>query len=291
MTGSGPTVLFGLGATKAGTSWVHAYLASHPGCRLRHVKELHFFDAVDNDAVAQRLAVLDRKIARSEEMLGDPNAKVDHAERLRDLRALRAATEARDAAAYMAYLTEGAGEGDCVADITPSYAMLSEDRLTSMQALSGASRFLFIMREPAARLWSQIRMVAGRGAQGAGALARRAERLLSRAEAGQEPEMLARGDYAATLKRLAALDPARVMVLFFEELFSQDTMDRLCAFLGVAPHPAPVAARVHVGAPLDASPDQRRRLSALVAPQYAPVRARMGRLPEAWEETAGVSAR
>ena len=35
-----PTVLFCVGAAKAGTSWFHSYLENHPDCHMRGIKEL-----------------------------------------------------------------------------------------------------------------------------------------------------------------------------------------------------------------------------------------------------------
>ena len=40
-----PVVMYGIGATKAGTSWLYRYLAAHPDGYLRSIKELHFFDS------------------------------------------------------------------------------------------------------------------------------------------------------------------------------------------------------------------------------------------------------
>ena len=46
------TVLFGIGAQKAGTSWLHSVLSSHPECHLP-VKEVHYFDTAVDPARAE----------------------------------------------------------------------------------------------------------------------------------------------------------------------------------------------------------------------------------------------
>lgn len=38
------TLLFGIGAPKAGTSWLHRYLSGHPDCHFPAQKESHYFD-------------------------------------------------------------------------------------------------------------------------------------------------------------------------------------------------------------------------------------------------------
>ncbi|MCU0854153.1 MAG: sulfotransferase, partial [Rhodobacteraceae bacterium] len=52
---AGP-ILFCVGAAKAGTSWLHRVLSDHPGCALRSIKELHFFDALDRGEVDRQVA-------------------------------------------------------------------------------------------------------------------------------------------------------------------------------------------------------------------------------------------
>ena len=76
---SDPVLLFGIGATKAGTSWLHRYLAGHPDCALRSIKELHFFDtATDPDAHGWYLSDLDRKgEALAAEIAAAPGAPGD----------------------------------------------------------------------------------------------------------------------------------------------------------------------------------------------------------------------
>src|SRR5689334_10606135 len=38
--------VLGVGAQRSGSSWLHAYLASHPVVGMSEIKELHYFDAV-----------------------------------------------------------------------------------------------------------------------------------------------------------------------------------------------------------------------------------------------------
>ena len=44
-----PTLMFCIGATKAGTSWLHRYISNHPESHMRGIKELHYFDALEFD--------------------------------------------------------------------------------------------------------------------------------------------------------------------------------------------------------------------------------------------------
>ena len=40
-------MLYCVGATKAGTSWLYRALHDHPGCAVRAVKEMHYWDTFD----------------------------------------------------------------------------------------------------------------------------------------------------------------------------------------------------------------------------------------------------
>ena len=65
MTGD-PTILFCVGATKAGTSWLYTYLLDHPECHVRSVKELHYFDVkgpIDRQRRIDRLQKAQARIA------------------------------------------------------------------------------------------------------------------------------------------------------------------------------------------------------------------------------------
>ena len=90
------------------------------------------------------------------------------------------------------------------------------------------------------------------------------------------------------MERLSAAIPAaRRLVVFFEDMVSGVATDRICAFLGIAPHPA-LAAPVHAGAPLPMTSEQVRAARAALAPQYDYVASAMGALPRAWTATERV---
>ena len=174
-----------------------------------------------------------------------------------------------------------------VADITPAYAILPARDVADM-ATVGDARFVFILRDPVARMWSQIRMAAG-VQLGPGATA---EALAAAAEArareligtGRLPR-IERADYARTLAVLdRAVPPGRVHVIFYEEMVRDPAvLAGLCAFLGIAPVVPDLGARVNAGASLPLPPALEDAFRDAFAPQYAAVRARFGdRVPERW---------
>lgn len=274
---SAPTILFGVGATKAGTSWLWDWLRGHPQAHVRSIKELHWFDALQAGRLPQEARAIRRAISAAE-------AAGRRAEHVADLRDWLAVLESGDEAAYRAYLTAGAGEMRVVADVTPAYALLPEGRLRQMGALTPDVRFLYILRDPVDRLWSHVRMIARRRARGGEVTPDRCRRLLMRTIRGEEPEIAVRSDYAGALTRLtAAVAPTRLMLQVFEEMFAQPAMDQIAAFLGLAPHPAQVAVRVHAGVDMALPEVARTRARDWLAPQYDYAARLLGRMPPDWD--------
>lgn len=287
--------MFCVGATKAGTSWLYRYLHAHPQCRLRSIKELHFFDTVDFSDYAHQLDTF----ARLRHDLGLRLAaasgwqEANLARQIADVEAVMAilatardAGEAQALAGYRAYLAGRQGEGaGLMADITPGYALLSQARLAMMAALSPAVRFVYLMRDPVDRLWSHVRMQATRQRQPGEEVPLKARRILNRVvKRGMETHIPARGDYRAVVEKLrAAVPPAQLLIDCTERLFSDEGLARLCAFLGIGFRPADTDQREHEGVRLAMEPGQKKQAAAFLAPQYEFVERNFGPLPARWQ--------
>ncbi len=279
-------MLFCVGATKAGTSWLYRYLADHPDCHLRTVKELHFFDAIEKGRVRQEIEGLKRAIAAMEaRVLAEPGQNLDYrAAHIADRRDLIKTLRSKDTGAYLDYLSDGARQNAVLADITPAYALLPVERLRDMAALSDKARFLYILRDPVDRLWSHVRMMAKRRAPDGRAQAADAATILKQTLQGQERAIEIRGDYVGALDRLDAALPAdRWKVVFYEDLFTGNALAEICDFLGIAAHPGDLGKRAHMGQPLAMAEAQRAAARSWLRPQYDGVAQRFGRLPDAWD--------
>lgn len=284
------TVMFGIGATKAGTSWLHRYLSDHPDCAMPHIKELHYFDMEQKGVLdRERRRVMRRGDALRAELALASGPRV---ERLHEMIAAHdrwAAVLGRgrfDAAAYLGFLNENAGRARVVGDITPAYALLTEQNLARMQDIAPVTRFVYLLRDPLDRLWSHLRMLAGRAGAGADTMQTAAAALFDDWAKGGLDDVTVRGDYAAALARLdRAVRPENLLVEFYETLFSDSAVGRLCGFLGIAPRPGDYGRRVHASPGAALSPDRAALARALLAPQYEAVASRFGALPAAWQGT------
>ena len=292
-----PTFLYGVGAPKSGTTWLYEYLRRHPECHLRGHKELHFFDTLERGDVEARARQLATWIAEREALIGTvPAAErrlrlaeiLDMRDFLAVLRQCR-----RDPGLYFRYLLAGLGTRKLVADITPSYGLLSVPTLQKMAASAPVTRFVYLMRDPVTRLWSQLRMSAEQTLPEGADFEAHVGSLLDRLLAGELPGIRAHSDYAAVLARLdAALPEGTLLAMPFEGLTTPEGVKRLCRFLGLKPVAARLDDRVLEGRPADPTPAQMTAMQEFLAPQYAAVAARLGALPPAWQaEAAGGAGR
>lgn len=280
-----PTILFCVGAAKAGTSWLHRVLSDHPDCALRSIKELHYFDALDRGEVDRQIGAVERQrdLYLSEMEGAGPVRLANRTRQVADCEAwLDVLRRPEDREAYLGYLTGAAG-GRLVADMTPAYALLSEERLGRMARIAPDVRFLYLVRDPVERLWSHVRMIADRRATRDGNREGRAAHVLSRVFRGKESEIEARGDYRTAIGKLArAVDPRRLMVAVTEEMFRADGLARICAFLGIPPAEPDYARRVNEGRGEPMPAEGRRAARAWLSAQYDFMADWLGRRPAGW---------
>lgn len=257
----------GVGAQKAGTTWLHDQLARHPEIGLPARKELHYFDSIGLTRSGQRFG---------RHFLAARNAiENDHKERLRQLIDMFEIYIAGDEL-YREYLEQSRQDGTkIVGEITPAYSTLSRRGFKSMDKIL-APRVIFIMRDPFQRYWSMVRMMEPND--------ERAQARFDRIVRGQDN--WDRGDYRATVKLLdSVFPPDRILYLFYEELFSEHSLRAVANFLGVHPewdwdlsHKALVGRELTMPQP----DDTMLRRFGLV---YDFIRERFGnRVPDSWDD-------
>ena len=287
MTGE-PTILFCVGATKAGTSWLYQHLRGHPDCALRTIKELHYFDTVKSGWYRQQSeGHIERLFLRE----GASASLRQSIHRVQDTGDWLKILDQRkyDEQAYLAYLTGRLNGRKLVGDLSPSYALLPEARLEQMQAL-GKTRFVYLLRDPVARLWSHLRMLGARSGV-APDVQTHALALAEKAMNGGLPGVVARGDYAGTVARLRrAIDPSRLMVMLFDDMLSRPGLARLSAFLGISMREdVDFDRKVHPSPEAKLPAALATRLRAWLAPQYDFVSREFGGLPSGWMAAEGVA--
>ena len=217
--------VLGVGAQKAGTTWLHRYLNGFDDVSTGFMKEYHIWDARDLPSCKHfkvRLWPYLRKKLRFK--TGERVVRYEMQNRF---------------GAYEAYFRSVAGQGYRVTgDITPSYALLTEKTLAEIMRRLEASGFevkvVFLLRDPVERCWSAVRMFR----RGVGPHMTPEQAELSEAEHLRQvyrtPHFRDRTLYQQTAARLeACFDADNIFYGIYEDLFTRQTLERLSEFLNV----------------------------------------------------------
>jgi hypothetical protein len=287
------TLFIGLGAARSGTTWLASRLDEHPEILFSPIKEMHWFDIdrrrewFERMVIARRSAEVAARRRRGEAMGAREAA---HLHRL----------SLRSDADYMHFfLSRLRPEHRAFGEISPSYALSGPKMIARMYALHTHVRFLFVMRNPADRLWSHLKMRDVR-------LRQREARVRGHSRptgpAGDPPERMpsfdlpgmgkvrAAGDYRRTLTTAWGVAPRdHVFTCFYEDLTSPERCDEvvgaLCELLGVAPSnmSARLVDRANPTDGIAPEGDLRRDLVQSQAEVYRWAAAELPALPPSWE--------
>lgn len=288
------TLVFGIGAQKSGTTWLATYLSGHPGIHMSPRKELHYWSVIHRAHYRRTKLWNDRDRALSgrhgsllellrnkfDDLTGRPRSgRYAIYSRLYDQPGPPHANYAD--ALFFNY------KGEAVAgEFTPAYATLAPESYREMASLAPDVRFIFVMRDPVARLVSGVRHLL-RGEIGAKSVTAQMVRDRILGCLGDDEHFdVVRSRYDQTISRLeSAVGADKVCYLFYETMFCQSEMDRLCDFLEAARAPASVDRLVNGGSDSATAVDDDlwRAMRAALAPVYDFVRQRFGSLPVAWE--------
>jgi hypothetical protein len=241
----------GIGAQKAGTTWLSRNLQEHPQIWMPSLKEIHYFDEKLDDPpnLLPRLyeklfgrRVVDRRWRRQIR-----NRMPRHLKRfsketfLWDLR-YYAGKPGDD---WYQSLFEP-GKGKVVGEITPSYSMLEPEVIACIHGKMPRAKIIFLMRNPLERAWSQVVMRFGKAKEGVMDAA--TERQLRRNFESEGSR--SRTNYLQTLENWSAFFPEeRIFVGFLEDIsfYPEELLESVYGFLGVDPSfkPQGIGEKIH----------------------------------------------
>ncbi|WBU63759.1 sulfotransferase family protein [Paracoccus aerodenitrificans] len=200
-----PTVI-GIGAQKAGTSWLHAAMGQHPGLWTPPLKEAHFFNHLfcpDNrkwtpNHVSGTVAAIRSRYSRSGKVM--PAHLAAYLDWL--------ATEPPFTENWYMSLFAPTPPDARPMEITPAYSGLPGKGIDYMLEFLPDARFIYLIRDPVDRAVSQLRMNMRRRAQ----TPKQASAWLS--AAANDAVLEQRGDYARYIPRWRRrLGPDRLLIL------------------------------------------------------------------------------
>jgi hypothetical protein len=286
------TLFIGLGAARSGTTWLARRLDEHPEIFVSPIKEMHWFDAdrrrewFERTVIARRSLEVARRRRRGEAVSARESA---HLHRL----SLRTDTD------YMHFfLSRLRPEHHAFGEISPSYALSGPETIARMHALHTRVRFLFVMRNPADRLWSHWKMRDARSRQREARLRPGAGRPAEPVPPARMPSfdapgmghVRAAGDYRHTLTTTWDVVPREhVFTCFYEDLTSTERCDavvgELWDVLGVAPSSVSdsLADRANPTDGVAPAGELRRDLVQSEAHVYRWAAATFPTLPRSWE--------
>ncbi len=263
------TFLLGVGAQKAGTTWLYNYLRSHPEIFMSPIKEMHFFGN-RNSGKSWPIPAFRRKLHKRMEQ--NPFKKYT---------ALRERINMKDdMSKYIDFFKTRIRNEPVFGEISPIYSELDIDELNFIKSSFPSTKLIFLLRNPADRLWSQLRISGDYNAADDPSKLR--DVIL------QKPPYLSRSNYSATVKNLQQVfSPANIHYEFYETLFCPDAIKRICSFLNVDYFPAKFDARYNVSIKAQLGLEQRQILVNLLRDQYAFAFQEFGdRVPECWKADA-----
>ena len=216
----------GIGAQKAGTTWLHLNLRRHPGVWLPPVKELQYFNEIYLRrhrawTVPHRRRLSIRALCRHIDKV--PREKWNY----RLIGLLADIIDAEISDEWYGQIFALARTQQICGEVSPAYSLLPDQGIEHILRLSPKVKIIFSLRDPIERNWSQIRMMSSRKSKEPGA------NLLRIAEL---PEVVQRANYPAIISRWSKFIPAdRMLIIFMEDILNKpaELMARVCKFLDV----------------------------------------------------------
>ena len=269
----------GIGSQKAGTSWLWAYLQSHPEVGRSPVKEFHLFDS----KYTATCAGFNRKFPRIKKYLRRFDAYIGTSP-IKGWRLLAhyLGTLAYREGSYRKYLDLVAQGKLLGGEITPTYAMLEADGIQAIETALDRPNYLWILRNPADRFWSHVRFRARwkDDLTGTAAITELLDQDIYRLHSAHKRTYLAYRDIIAD---------GRLHIMFYEQVFdaatSQKVCDALCDFLGLGHHQADRMKQVNVGDKWSTDIFDRAAVVAAMAEDYRFFAETFGQaLPQSWQD-------
>lgn len=224
------TFVLGMGAQKAGTSWLHSYFRKVPDFNLGFQKEYHILDALHAPELIGRKKATIRDAIK---VLED-----DTYNKGKNPRIIQRAAFLADPEFYYDYFTAllmRGGPSALTCDMTPSHSVLSVNALQRVKEKFSERgvrvKVVFLMRDPVERCWSAVRMDIRDGRIRSGDCDVSALRELYKSQAHR-----IRTDYASIMRRIeGAFEPEDISYGFYETMFAESFIDELGQRLGFTP--------------------------------------------------------
>jgi hypothetical protein len=278
---SGNVFILGVGAQRAGTSWLYNYLTSHSCVCMSEIKEIHYFNALGSEShrlYAQKLftSALQR-LTYGVDRQGTRLPPEIAAQGVRAMTDRLAMFDGGDTAYIDFFRSRVAPHQTHFGEITPAYSLLPVESFRHIRSLFPNIRVIFLMRDPVHRILSALHIHAGPNEPKTG------EAFLA---ALRDPMTVERTRYDVTISNLRAVFPPECLFFgFYETLFCDASIRALCEFLRLPFKPGEYAQffNASTGQPASLTPTQINAGRSVFAGTYAFCRREFGSaVPAGW---------
>ena len=220
-----------IGAQKAGTTWLHRNLQTHPQVWMPKEKELHYFDEKMGAETSLRSKLwgkraMDERWRRQVRRQMGRYARFSPSDIAWDLRYFLGSW---NDAWYASLFAQGTGK--TAGETTPDYSVLGRKHIAHVREIMPDARIIFLMRNPIERAWSQSLMdLRGRNIEDV------TDEEFQRHFKGKRSHLFT--DYLRTLANWEAFFPqGQIFVGFLEDVhfYPNRLLARAYRFLGVDP--------------------------------------------------------
>ena len=278
----------GIGSARCGSTWLAERLRRHPGVWIPPIKEIHYFD-MQRVLPPWHWIRLRRKAIHARRFASHLIGNSGMGSRRHDFSwGWRYFLGRCDDDWYRRILQPPPGK--ISGEITPAYSLLGDSEFDAIQRKFPRTRFIYTMRDPIDRDWSQVVMHLGLHRRSADP-ARYEEEIV---EVLGRDAVIRRSSYLEALSRLDRLEPDRVRIYFFDQIRDApaELLRNLCDFLEIDSDPMmvetgaerKVAARDMKGRGIP--PAIERMLAERWAPMIDALAERFGGPTESWRDRA-----
>jgi len=283
----------GIGAHKAGTSWLYQQLSSHPEVYMSPKKEIHFFDRSPRYSSRNTLAESSpfKRPFRLEHQ--DLRRTVFDIVRMAKCALTSDFEQAEwyrrwvfgyyDEEWYASLFPQSA-RYKAYGEISPSYSILDSEDVARIKRLNPDMKLLLLLRDPIDRAWSNIRY--GHSNKHLNVDLDSPDDII---RVLQQPKVVLRGDYERTLNiYLDHFDSSQVLVCFYEAIKHDPIglMSGITEFLGISPFAAAMInhqKRVNFSKPKPMPSTVKDYLLETYAPNVKRIAAAFGSYANIWE--------
>lgn len=256
--------IIGIGAQKAGTTWLGQKLGQHPHVWAPPFKEMQFFNHryIEEHRSwlpwhfrRSKLVIQQSHDSRNEEV---PEALLRYLERM--------TREPMFTNHWYKQAFAPAPDDALPMDVTPEYSTLPEEGVAFVAKFLPKAKFIYVIRHPVDRAISQLKMNITRAK-------RKPQTVSDWLNEIEDPVLLDRGDYATYVPRWSAhFGPDRLLILPFGQIAAdpEGLMRQVEAFLDIPPYEyRKLDQKVFPSKPGLSVPEQARAaLRAKLRPQF-----------------------